>query len=268
MFLELLESVDPGVARRLHDDSRYRPYTLSPLSVGDLSTRAAGPGTADAPFGGFRLPSRRRLRANTPCSLRITLLEDDLFPTFSRYFLTRAEPSFRLGGVEFQVTNVLVTDSDRHPWSRYTPYTELLARAERPAAPPRRIGLHFCSPTSFRIGDVDLPLPLPRLVFQSYARRFREFCPAAAFPPDFADLVERHTGINRLNRARTDTIRTKRVVLTGFTGQVSFEVSKKAPPTLLAQMQMLADFAFFCGTGRKTTVGMGQTVRIPMKYEE
>jgi CRISPR/Cas system endoribonuclease Cas6 (RAMP superfamily) len=27
-------------------------------------------------------------------------------------------------------------------------------------------------------------------------------------------------------------------------------------------MNLLADFAFFCGTGKKTTVGMGQTVRI------
>ncbi len=74
--------------------------------------------------------------------------------------------------------------------------------------------------------------------------------------------MERYTGVSRLERARTDTIKTKRVVLTGFTGQVSFEVSKQAPPALAAQMQMLAEFAFFCGTGRKTTVGMGQTARI------
>jgi hypothetical protein len=33
MFLELLGSVDAAVAQRLHDDSRYRPYTLSPLSI-------------------------------------------------------------------------------------------------------------------------------------------------------------------------------------------------------------------------------------------
>jgi CRISPR-associated endoribonuclease Cas6 len=160
MFLHLLESVDPGAAQRLHEDNRYRPYTLSPLGIGDLSRTRP-----DAPFHGFSLPSRQRVSAGAACSLRITLLEDELFPTFSRYFLTRAAPSFHLGGVEFQVTNVLVTGGDQNPWSRYTPYPELLARGARPAGGRSRIGLRFLSPTSFRIGDVDLSLPLPRLVF-------------------------------------------------------------------------------------------------------
>ena len=37
------------------------------------------------------------------------------------------------------------------------------------------------------------------------------------------------------------------------------------PNELVGQMHVLAEFAFFCGTGKKTTVGMGQTVQLRIK---
>ena len=62
----------------------------------------------------------------------------------------------------------------------------------------------------------------------------------------------------------TGSLREKRQTLSphGFTGKVSYYIDKKAPPDLVFQMNLLADYTFFCGTGRKTTVGMGQTVRL------
>jgi CRISPR-associated endoribonuclease Cas6 len=251
MFLHLLEAVDPDVANRLHDDRTYRPYTLSPLGIGE---RGRG-------FRGFRLPRDRRLTAGTPCYLRITLLDDALFPTFSRYFLSRPRPTFRLGQTAFTVTNVLATPEGDNDWSDYRSYAQLIERAARVSLSARRLTLRFLTPTSFRSSDMDLPLPLPRLVFQSYARRFREFCDAPLLP-DLAEQVERHTGIARMDRVRTDTIVTNKTVLNGFVGEVTFVVSKKASPELLRQLHLLADFAFFAGTGKKTTVGMGQTVSI------
>jgi len=301
MFLHLLKEVDPAVAAHLHDDRRYRPYTLSPLGIGKSTPSYPPQGgntqsqegkkptphpsqgedtppyppQGGTPFRGFQLPRDRVLRRGTPCCVRVTLLEDDLFPTFSRYFLNRVEPSFRLGDTDFTVTNVLATQESGNPWSRYVSYGDLIDSQENPPlAPPRRgmqagrprsqerrITLRFVTPTSFSKGDVDLPLPLPRLVFQSYLKRFQEFH-AFEFLPDFVELVDLHTGISRMERMRTDTIKTKKVTLTGFTGEVTFELSKKAPPELVFQMNLLADFAFFCGTGKKTTMGMGQTVRM------
>ena len=79
MLLHLIRDVDPAVTERLHTDQKYRPYTLSPLGIGE-------PGTH---FDGFRLPRQYDLQAGTPCYLRVTFLEDMLFPTFSRYFLDR-----------------------------------------------------------------------------------------------------------------------------------------------------------------------------------
>jgi CRISPR-associated endoribonuclease Cas6 len=266
MFLHLMDQVDPSISERLHDDRNYRPYTLSPLGIGERGQQ----------FRGFQLAREDMLRQGTACYLRITFLEDELFPTFGRYFLARPQPAFRLGETEFTVTSVLATSENDNKWSRYISYEELLVGrgyvpaekgytpTEKGYAPANklehRIKLRFVTPTSFSKGDIDLPLPLPRLVFQSYFKRFQEFYPFA-FLPEFVEQVDRYTGISSMKQLRTDTLKTKRVTLTGFTGDVSFEISKKAPPDLLRQMQLLADFAFFCGTGKKTTVGMGQTVR-------
>jgi CRISPR-associated endoribonuclease Cas6 len=294
MFLHLIEQVDPAVSARMHHDGHYRPYTLSPLGIGETPPYAPLKGGISTPprrgFRGFRLPQERMLRTGKPCYLRITLLEDNLFPTFSRYFLSRTEPTFRLGETQFAVTSVLATPENENDWSNYVSYDELIERArmqagrlhsqadsgltgnDTPLRPPqggnsrlhsqelRRIKLYFVTPTSFSKGDMDLPLPLPRLVFQSYLNRFREFHDFE-FLSDFVELVDLFTGISSMKGMRTDTIKTKKVILTGFVGEVSFEISKKAPPELVFQMNLLADFAFFCGTGKKTTVGMGQTVR-------
>lgn len=257
MFLHLLEDVDPTVVRRLHEDHRYRPYTLSPLGLGEPTPNPFQEGNMRQGFQGFRLSRSRRIVAGTPCYLRITLLEDTLFPTFSQYFLRRPEPTFRLGQTEFVVTNVQGSSGDDNSWSAYCSYPDLIERASHT---DRRIALSFLTPTSFSAGDVDLPLPLPRLVFRSFMKRFEEFY-HVAFLPDFEEQVERYAGISNLWHVNTDIIKAKKVYLLGFTGRVTYDIHRKASPDLVFQMNLLADYAFFCGTGKKTTVGMGQTVR-------
>jgi len=102
MFLHLMQAVDPAVSARLHTDDKYRPYTVSPLGI-DRDHKG---------FQGFRFPHAPMLRHGTPCYLRITLLDDALFPTFSRYFLDRAEPNLMLGETELVVTGVM---NETHP---------------------------------------------------------------------------------------------------------------------------------------------------------
>ena len=258
MLLHLIKEVDPIVTQRLHPDQKYRPYTLSPLGVGEPTPDPSQEGNYRKGFDGFRLPRQYDLSAGTPCYLRVTFLEDMLFPIFSRYFLDRVEPTFRLGETEFTVTNVLATADHNNPWSAYINYSELIERA---SPKNRRITLQFLTPTSFRRGNVDFPLPDPRLVFRSYRKRFEEFFYQVAFLPDFDEQVEFYTGIADLYRLQTAKIKTKKVPLIGFTGKVTYYIDRQAPPDLVYQMNLLADYAFFCGTGRKTTVGMGQTVR-------
>jgi CRISPR-associated endoribonuclease Cas6 len=266
MFLHLMQEVDPAVSARLHNDDKYRPYTLSPLGVGETTPNLVHEGkthpypSQEGKFQGFRLPRENMLRHGTPCYLRMTLLDDALFLTFSRYFLDRAEPTVILGETEFVVTGVL---NETHPlpggdmpWTQYVSYADLINRASRSN---RQLALRFLTPTSFQRGNVDFPLPDPRLVFRSYVKRFAEFDPFP-FLSDFEEQVEFYTGIANLKHLETRIIKTKKVSLLGFTGRVTYELDHNAPSDLIFQMNLLAAYAFFCGTGRKTTMGMGQTV--------
>ncbi len=258
MFLHLMGEVDPPTMQRLHNDNKYRPYTLSPLGLGRFFETPLCEGGKRG-FQAFRLPRDAWLRNGSPCYVRITLLEDMLFPTFSRYFLERAEPTFRLGETQFVVTNVQIKQKQDIPWSDYVSYPDLIDHATQQHT--RKISLHFLTPTSFRRGNVDLPLPEPRLVFRSYRKRFEEFYHQVTFLPDFEEQVQFYTGISYLKHIQTSLIRTKKISLAGFTGTVTYQIDRKAPPDVVFQMNLLADYAFFCGTGRKTTVGMGQTAR-------
>jgi len=247
MFLHLIRAVDPVLSAKLHDDNMFRPYTLSPLGVGEAGKR----------FESFRLPHQESLAGGTPCFFRVTLLDDAIFPTFARYFLERAEPGFRLGANEFTVTDVQVTPDSHHAWSQMRSYDDLISQAATQHR--RRIRLRFLTPTSFRNGDVDIALPIPRLVFLSYLKRFQEYHPFVFFP-DFVQQAELCLGVEDLRNLHTERIRSKRITLTGFVGDVEFVIDKNASPEFVKQAHLLADFAFFCGTGRKTTIGMGQTV--------
>jgi CRISPR-associated endoribonuclease Cas6 len=265
MFLHLMQAVDPAVSARLHNEDKYRPYTLSPLGIGEPTPGPSQEGNFQRGLQGLWQTRASLLKRGTPCYLRITLLEDNLFPTFGRYFLDRAEPTFMLGETEFVVTGVLNESTHPSPlpegefqWSQYLSYADLINRASQTN---RRISLRFLTPTSFRRGKVDFPLPDPRLVLQSYRKRFEEFY-AVAFLPDFEEQVEFHTGIANLKYLETGIIKTKNVSLLGFTGRVTYEIDRNASPDLIFQMNLLAEYAFFCGTGRKTTVGMGQTILI------
>ena len=53
-------------------------------------------------------------------------------------------------------------------------------------------------------------------------------------------------------------------IMVGFLGQVTFIITKarRLNQAQVWQLNALADYAEFCGTGRKTTHGMGQTRRV------
>ena len=250
MFLHLMQQINPSVSARWHNEPGYRPFTLSPLGVyGEASQ-----------FQGFWLPPDKILKSETACYFRVTLLDDALFSVFGQYFQSVSESMVMLGKTEFVVTDILSTSINATEWSQSFTYPELIDRALRHQR-RRKLRLRFVTPTSFSQGRIDLPLPLPHLVFQSYKKRFERFY-QVTFLPDFEKQVEHYVGISNMKRIKTAVIQTKKVKLIGFTGEVVFTIHSQAPPELAFQLNLLADFSFFCGTGKKTTVGMGQTVHI------
>ncbi|MFB8797564.1 MAG: CRISPR system precrRNA processing endoribonuclease RAMP protein Cas6 [Microcoleus sp.] len=48
----------------------------------------------------------------------------------------------------------------------------------------------------------------------------------------------------------------------GMVGEVSYRILGDVEPLAIKQINALADFALYCGVGRKTPMGMGMTRRI------
>lgn len=127
-----------------------------------------------------------------------------------------------------------------------------------------RYALRFLSPTSFRSQEMHYPLPDPVLVFQSWLLRWNAFAPEQlGLDVNTLDVVREHMAIGR-HCIETRIVQFNRFAQVGFVGTVSYQVVKQnlLNDDLLRRLNILADYAPFCGTGHKTTQGMGWTERL------
>jgi CRISPR-associated endoribonuclease Cas6 len=149
-----------------------------------------------------------------------------------------------LGKQVFQVAQVAVDGR----WA----FTDLL---ENPPQP--EMTLRFVTPTRFRQGPGSLPLPLPRNVFYRPWQVWQRFAPASLqLPPDWLDWCQANVFVRR-HRIQTATTRIRgREQFTGFVGRVEFE-ALDGDDTYLRLWQALGQLIRHCGTGHKTTMGMG-----------
>jgi CRISPR-associated endoribonuclease Cas6 len=113
------------------------------------------------------------------------------------------------------------------------------------------IQLNFLSPTSFKQKQAIQPFPLPELVFGSLQRRWNAFA-----PEDLQFPVFEWQGLVSAYDLKTQALRLEGGAEIGTQGWVRYRFSH---PEQAQIASVLAQFAFFAGVGRKTTMGMGQT---------
>jgi len=240
-LLKRIEPVDPALSAQLHDGSTLRPFTLSDLI-----------GTGVPHEGRVTLDPER------PCTLRITTLTDEMAEA-----LTRAlpEPGEEISLAEADLTvRQVLTEAEQHPWAGRVTCGGLLQRQTLGGGRlPRSVTLRFASPTLFHSGGRDLPLPLPELVFGSYLQKWNRFSPIS-LPDETREYVERCVSLGRYElRTRWVSFEASdRGGHVGFVGEVSFR-SRKPDPYWARLLQLLAAYSFWCGTGRRTSMGLGQT---------
>ena len=181
---------------------------------------------------------------------RVTLLQDDLW-----------EPLWT--GV--QAVGVLDLDGCLWPvrWPdaqvTHLSYDFLLTHVQH----TDRIRMRFLSPTTFRAGDLDVPLPEPRAVFQSWLNRWNDFAPThRRINTELLDVVRATVAISA-HQLRTEEYDLGHTQAVGFVGQVTYVIlqARRLNQALVWQLNALADYAEFCGTGQHTAQGMGQTRR-------
>lgn len=112
----------------------------------------------------------------------------------------------------------------------------------------------FKSPTTFKKGSFDYPLPSPELIFKSLLNKWNTFSPVklSLNPAKLKYQIALHGAWIRTEKIKLS--KDKKIL--GFRGRVVLYTSTKGDE--LKILNALYKFAPFSGVGRKTTMGLGQ----------
>jgi CRISPR-associated endoribonuclease Cas6 len=258
-FLTQVQQADPALAQRLHEPNAPKPFTVSAL-------RGTGPGSQGQVV----------LKPEREYWLRATSFEPELSQRLLEEVVPALPDQVRLAGTAFALKKATCNPGE-HPWAGQTTF-EALAQEHLLGArePDRKLTLRFASPTTFRrtrgetsltddqgrayqVAGHNVALPLPGLVFDSYLQRWNAFAPVALHP-DVKRYAEECVAISRY-RLQTVLVEFGAARHVGFAGRCQF-IALVRDPYWLRLLNLLAAFAFYAGTGHKTTRGLGQTRRI------
>ena len=259
-LIRRLELVNPSVSSKLHDDavgasSSEHAWTVSPLT---------------GPFG--RSGTHLVAIPGSIYEVRVTALTTEVVQTLA----ASLDPSHPLGAepltLEWVPFDVVW---ERSGWESVATYASLQSAAR----PRRRIGLQFRSPTGFRRVDEGTEVHWPSLCLQGYLRKWNAFSgltmPAEATMRYAAnELTTCHqdlrpesvllSGHARMDLAGSTDSTCQHLGRVGYSqkgvvGSVEWLASGKSP-LLLRMVNALVKYSLYCGTGMKTSLGMGQTV--------
>lgn len=257
-FLREIRRHAPEVADQLHDEphnetapSILRPYTLSTLMKGEYPPR--------------------EITAGDWCYIRITSLTQELSGLLIDQVLPNLLPQNFIGKLEFELESWRNGPPDRALFQTDS-YASLLSRTK--TSSETRVSMEFTSPTTFsqmnKSGiDIDYPLPAPDKVFGSYQKHWSAFS-GAAIEPEFGEFLGDCLAINEL-RIRSERVqfsqKETRRAATGFVGRVRFAILGNREENRFGAdwghysniLRVLALYSFYCGTGSRTTEGLGQT---------
>lgn len=250
------DQISEDLAEQLHQDEEMKPYIVS-----DLFERS------------FYAPSLSAEVPHSRCVLRFTFLDEGLADTMLSFWEQRPPRQVEISWLKLRVDG-FTCHTREHPWAGMDSYAAL-AKPDG-ARPEQGVLLEFASPTSFHSEGLDLPLPLPGMVFRSCWRKWNVYS-GQPILEDWLGVVDHCIQINQIDDLSTRCWKFAaggRGTVTGFLGKVHFTLSKDGcaglgidPRDAREVMETLARFAFYSGIGRKTSWGLGQVRPIPAETE-
>jgi CRISPR-associated endoribonuclease Cas6 len=247
-MLAWLSQVDPALAEAIHASEGPKPLTCSGLV-------AAEPGEES------RHPSDNvAVRPGARYFVRVTGLVKPVSRALFAGLVERPPTRWTLHGQPFRVLEA-VCDAARDGWTGQTSCENLAAAAlQRGDRRPRTVTLEFVSPTAFKSQEMQMPVPLPGLVFGSLVERWNAFT-TVALDPDLRRFANEQVAISRY-RLESRPVPSKGGALrVGGVGQVTY-TALDDDRYALAALNILADFALYSGVGVQTATGMGQCRRV------
>ena len=241
LLFHLVDQADPALARVLHATNQVKPFTVSMLRGNVVWSNG-----------------RPRVEPDGRCFVRYTTLAPEVFAVLGRVLLEKSafQQKVELDGAPFRIENVRVYPGDTRGWGDVTSHERLYDQA----GTTDRLEFLFATPTTFRQGNKNLLFPIPVSVFGSYWQRWRLFS-GIELSADLLDFVAEYVAVQE-HRLRTEMVPFGREYqYHGFIGRCTYRVLER-DPVKLKELNALADYALFCGTGQKTTQGLGQTKRM------
>ena len=228
-FLNCVRKDDPALSQYLHDGQSEKPFAISRLE-GEISTEG----------------KQLYISKKNTYSWSISVLSSPVVLWLEQW-LTRLPKAIALYDFKLEITGVEL----QHP---PTTYAKLFKTRSS-----RNLTLSFITPTSFRKSGHHFPLPVPVNLFHSYLRRWNHFAPNKFEVDDFLDWIEQNVFIVRHQLESTKVAGGKRGFVTGFVGAVELNLARSDRSEYIRLYKALGLYSVYCGTGHKTTFGLGQT---------
>lgn len=181
-------------------------------------------------------------------NIEVNLLEDSLIPRVVSSFVLNRKKAY----VNMDSKHIGVKAHSKIPDKWLKPYPSLIRIEEIPP----KVRLKFLSPTTFRRHKVDLPFPLPELLFKGLVKRWFIFS-SIPIEVDLRDYYDQIV-VEKYNLETQKVEFSNGGKLTTFVGDLVYNLSKVEDKEALKWFYILLKFSNWSGIGRKTTMGLGK----------
>jgi len=219
-----------NIAENLHKPSKYKPFCIWAPKI----------------FKFYRSSASENEEDHKSLRITISFLKDDLLSPFLLELIEKRKNLF-LGpytvSIIFQPGKLIKHDE-------YKSFEELTK-----VEPKTYLYFQIITPISFKKGEIDYPLPDPKIFFKSLINKWNYFSPFRV-EVDLRKVLEEKLCIV-YSKIRTYKIHLSLgSAITGFKGKIVF-YGKKLTEDELKWLNILGYFSRFAGVGRKTTMGLG-----------
>ena len=231
------DHLPPAIASSFHGISPA-PFSLSPL-MGVSALKGGWLSIAKGDIAWFR----------------VAMLEDEHGNAILDAWSANLPREIELAGIRWQ----LISLQRDMLWQKTQSYREL---ADLPL--PQKMSFKFLTPVTFNsgksLGDKTnyLPFPLPDSLFKSWHKRWNAFAPPALRISKDLPSWARQALVVSYYRLKTVPVRHGKRVHIGCVGEYALRFVD-CPVNIKKYFGWLARYAFYCGSGAKTTQGMGMT---------
>jgi len=253
LFLGLVHAADPALAAALHEARGDKPFT-----VAYLTSHPQSPLPSPDPSTALRVHQERGLGAGGSGVrwLRFTAFEPRLAQCLAQTILPNVPGEIRLGDAWF-TPGAPLTERAAHPWAGTRDPRALVDHWFASDAPlDARVHLQFLTPTAHRAIHRNILFPQSAQVWGGWLRAWNAYA-QPAWEDDLIAQIEAHVALSQYT-LKTERLDYGEFTQAGWVGRATFTCFSKER-ALWRVLHLLAEFAFYCGTGYKTTQGMGVT---------